>query len=191
MSPKTGLPFLLLVLVTGCGVVLAPPAENIQGRWWTWASSEGEDTNPVTDTTGEFCARNQPADVWFLAGTFGGTVRRTCMIPAGRPLVLPLVNKAGTRAQCAEFMATAKGKATLDGKQATPERMEDDDVLVTGVPGNPQTGEEGPMKSFACGLWVRLSPLNPGRHVLTIRGSSAGFRTGVDYTLIVKPEQRA
>lgn len=28
-------------------------------------------------------------------------------------------------------MATAKGKATLDGKEITPERMEDDNITVT------------------------------------------------------------
>lgn len=33
--------------------------EAIQGRWWTWASSERESTNPVMDTTGKFCGRNQ------------------------------------------------------------------------------------------------------------------------------------
>ncbi|WP_241564681.1 signal protein [Nonomuraea polychroma] len=145
----------------------------------------------MTDTTGEFCDRNQPDDVWFLAGTFGGTVQRTCRIPAGRPVVFPLVNQVSTEAQCREFMATAKGKATLDGNAATPERMKDDNVAVTGVAGNPLTGEEGTTTSYACGIWVRLQPLKPGRHTLTIRGSSGGFRTGVDYTLIVGTDQHA
>ncbi|WP_327588845.1 hypothetical protein OHA25_18770 [Nonomuraea sp. NBC_00507] len=88
-------------------------------------------------------------------------------------------------------MATAKGKATLDGKVVTPERMKDDNVAVTGVTGNPLTGEEGTTTSYACGIWVRLQPLKPGRHTLIIRGSSGGFRTGVDYTLIVGTDQQA
>ncbi|NUW46293.1 hypothetical protein HT134_40195 [Nonomuraea rhodomycinica] len=129
--------------------------------------------------------------MWFLAGTFGGTLQRTCRLPMGRPLVFPLVNLTSDEEQCAEFMTTATGKATLDGKVITPERMEGDIVTVTGVAGNPLTGEEGTTTSYACGVWVRLPPLKPGRHELTIRGSSGGFRTGVDYTLIVQSDQQA
>ncbi|MGI5490475.1 signal protein [Microtetraspora malaysiensis] len=205
MSTRSALPLLLVFgLLTGCGAAresradgtaspkqAASAAETIQGRWWTWAASEAEDTNPVTDMTGKFCDRNQPEDVWFLAGTFGGTLRRTCTVPAGRPVIFPLVNLVCTEAQCKEFMATAEGTATLDDKPVTPERMEDDNVAVTGVAGNPLTGEEGTTTSYACGLWVRLQPLEPGRHALTIRGSSGDFHTGVDYTLIVEPGQQA
>lgn len=205
MSLRSAIPLLLAVgLLAGCGVAqesnvdrIASPksaasaVETIQGRWWTWAASEGESTNPVTDTTGEFCDRNQPEDVWFLAGTFGGTLQRTCKVPAGRPMVFPLVNRVCSEAVCKEFMATAEGRATLDGKPVTPERMEDDNVAVTGVAGNPLTGEEGTATSYACGIWVRLQPLQPGRHTLTVRGSSGDFRTGVDYTLIVEAEQQA
>jgi hypothetical protein len=142
------------------------------------------------DTTGEFCDRSQPEDVWFLAGTFDGIVRRTCKLPAKRPVVFPLVNQVDSEASCKEFMATANGKATLDGKPVTSERMEEEDVAVTGVAGNPLTNEEGTAAYYACGIWVRLQSLHPGRHKLTIRGSSDGFSIGVDYTLIVETEQQ-
>ncbi len=143
----------------------------------------------MTDPTGEFCGRNQPADVWFLAGTFGGTLRRTCEVPAARPIVFPLVNRIASEATCRDFMTAARGGATLDGRPVTPERMEDDNVAVTGVAGNPLTGEAGTTTSYACGIWVRLQPLRPGRHTLTIRGSSGDFSTGVDYTLVVGGEK--
>ena len=45
---------------------------NMQQRWWGWVSSTPDASNPVKDQTGQFCAVNQPSDVWFLAGTFGG-----------------------------------------------------------------------------------------------------------------------
>ncbi len=193
------MPFLLLGLVAGCGMpfgsgtngIAAPSADAIQGRWWTWAASEGESTNPVMDTTGEFCDRNQPEDMWFLAGTFGGTTQRTCKVPAERPVVFPLVNLIGSESSCMEFMADAEGKATLDGKSVTSERLEEDDVVVTGVADNPLTGEEETGLTYACGLWVRLQSLRPGRHTLTIRGSSGDFRVGVDYTLIVGTGRQA
>ncbi|MBB2743869.1 UNVERIFIED_ORG: hypothetical protein FHR35_003705 [Microbispora rosea subsp. rosea] len=206
MPPRSVLPLLVLLgLLVGCGAVgrksstddvvssepSASPVESIQGRWWTWASSEAESTNPVADDTGEFCDRNQPEDVWFLAGTFGGTVRRTCALPAGRPVVFPLVNLVGSQADCEDFMVTAKGGAVLDGRPARPERMEEEDVAVTGVADNPLTGVEGTESFYACGLWVRLKPLRPGRHTLTIHGSSGGFRVGADYTLIVGTGRQA
>ncbi len=106
-------------------------------------------------------------------------------------MVFPLVNLVASEAQCEEFMIAAKGRAVLDGKPVTSERMEDDDVAVTGVAGNPLTGEDGTDTFYACGLWARLQPLQPGRHELTIRGSSGGFRVGVDYTLIVGTAQQA
>jgi hypothetical protein len=200
---SAALPLLLLGLLTGCGLAVTSagemtsssslsrqPVSPVQGRWWTWAASEPESTNPVSDPTGKFCDRNQPQDVWFLAGTFGGTVQRTCQVPAGRPLAAPLVNWVATKAECEAFLADAKGEAVLDGKPVPPELLRDTDVLVTGVAGNPVTHEEGSFASDACGLWVRLPPLEPGAHTLTIRGSSGGFATGVDYTLIVVDQQQ-
>ncbi|MFF4418097.1 signal protein [Streptosporangium sp. NPDC001559] len=187
--PLRSVPFLLLLLglVAGCGLRGTGAETSIQGRWWTWASSEPENTNPVTDPSGRFCHRNQPEDVWFLAGTFGGTARRTCEVPEGRPIVFPLVNRTATRAACRRFMAAAKGEAVLDGAPVTSERLTEANVAITGVAGNPLTGREGKRLSPACGIWVRLRPLKSGRHALTIRGSSGDFRTGVDYTLIVDP----
>ncbi|MFC4057003.1 signal protein [Planomonospora corallina] len=200
---RLAMPLLTVALVTissGCGTTTHPvagdgplpsPVEEVQGRWWTWASSEPEKTNPVADPTGRFCDRNQPDDVWFLAGTFGGTVTRTCAVPAGRPIVVPLVNLVGDRVSCASFMASAEGSAVLDGNAVTPERLESDGVSVTGVEGNPLTGTSGSQDYHACGLWVRLPPLAPGEHTLVLRGASEDFTTGVDYTLAVTAAPRA
>src|SRR5262245_25784902 len=65
--------------------------DQMQGRWWSWAATEPEDTNPVADATGKFCDRNQPDDIWFLAGTFGGKAQRRCSVPADRLIVVPLL----------------------------------------------------------------------------------------------------
>jgi hypothetical protein len=57
-------------------------------RWWQWAIEQPAGVNPVTDTTGQFCATGQKGAVWFLAGTFGvpSSVSRTCTVPAGQAL---------------------------------------------------------------------------------------------------------
>jgi hypothetical protein len=47
--------------------------------------------------------------VWFLAGTFGTSATRRCDTPAGRPVVVPVVNVFGDADVCTTFMATAQG----------------------------------------------------------------------------------
>jgi len=80
-----------------------PPQSSIHGatyaqwsaRWWQWAYSSPTDSNPVTDTTGEFASNHQSGNVWFLAGTFGATgVTRTVSVPAGKALFLPILNES-------------------------------------------------------------------------------------------------
>lgn len=160
-------------------------SRELQSRWWTWAASEPEATNPVADEDGGDCARNQPDDVWFLAGTFGTQAARTCPVPAGTPLAFPLVNLVDTEESCAEFMSTAEGSAVLDGKPVEAESYRGDTITARGEDGNPVTGEGGAFTGIGCGMWVQLGALSPGDHTLKIRGRSGDFSTGVDYSLAV------
>ena len=61
-------------------------------KWWKWTISLPKNINPGGDTTGKDCALKQSGPVWFLAGTFGGAAIRTCTIPAGKAIMLPLIN---------------------------------------------------------------------------------------------------
>lgn len=98
-----------LVLLTPSGVVSAQgPARILDpqsvvpthaysvlaSKWWKWVGSVPGPVNPVTDTTGANCAKGQSGDVWFLAGTFGGKVERTCTVPMGKLLFFPIYNTA-------------------------------------------------------------------------------------------------
>src|SRR5438094_251661 len=66
-----------------------PSASLLAAQWWQWAYNTPASVNPLTDSTGQFGAVNQPAgNVWFLAGNFGGTTVRTVTIPAGKALFL-------------------------------------------------------------------------------------------------------
>lgn len=62
------------------------------GAWWAWVTAQPASVNPVLDPTGANCAQGQAGQVWFLAGTFGGTVVRSCTIPSGTSLFFPLAN---------------------------------------------------------------------------------------------------
>lgn len=158
---------------------------DLQGRWWTWATSEPEATNPVADPDGGACAANQADDVWFLAGTFGDRVERSCPLPAGVPVAFPLVNLIATEEDCAAFMSAAEGSAVLDGEAVEAERYPGEPITVTSAADNPVTAEAGTFTATGCGLWVQLPALDPGTHTLQIRGESGDFFTGVDYSLAV------
>src|SRR5262245_34860597 len=67
--------------------------KQLSAQWWQWALSIPTDVNPQTDGTGEDCMVGQRGEIWFLAGILGGgTVTRTCSVPAGKSLFFPLVN---------------------------------------------------------------------------------------------------
>ncbi|MFI8182081.1 signal protein [Actinacidiphila glaucinigra] len=159
---------------------------DLQSRWWTWAASEPEGTNSVADRNGSACRRNQPRDVWFLAGTFGTEERRTCAVPNGTPVAFPLVNMIGSPEECALFMTTAKGSAVVDGEPVPSDAHRGDRITVVSVEGNPVTMTGGRATTTGCGLWVQLAPLAPGFHSLEISGRSGEFATRVHYALAVE-----
>ncbi|MFD6877886.1 MULTISPECIES: signal protein [unclassified Streptomyces] len=157
----------------------------LQSRWWSWAASSPEDSNPVTDPDGSFCAQKQPTDAWFLAGTFGGRAERRCSIPAERPVVFPLLNFTGTKAECSARLAEAKGTVRLGTTEVAVERIEPTPIRITGVEGNPVTGQAESLATHGCGLWVRLGPVPAGTASLTIEGSAGSFSLSVTYNLQV------
>src|SRR3972149_2756089 len=59
-------------------------------RWWQWALSMPVDKNPLLDTAD--CSKGQSGKVWFLAGTFGGSVERKCTMPAEKAILFPIIN---------------------------------------------------------------------------------------------------
>ena len=61
-------------------------------NWWNWITSIPEENNPVGDETGEKCTIGQKGPVWFLPGTSGGKLERTCTVPAGKALFLVLLD---------------------------------------------------------------------------------------------------
>lgn len=183
-----GIAAVALAALAGCGTTVTEDqlsSEELQGRWWTWASAEPEPTNPVADQDGSACERNQPRDVWFLAGTFGTQVERACNIPDGVPLAFPLINMIGSSTDCAAFMRTAKGSAVLDGKEVDSDAHQAEAIEIQGAVDNPVTGTDGYFTTAGCGLWVQLPALKAGKHTLKIRGQSEDFSVGVDYTLTV------
>jgi len=79
---------------------IAPPQSSPHGQsygqwgdqWWQWGFSFPADINPLLDQTGQNAALGQSGEVWFLAGTTGGSAERTVTVPPGKALFFPIVN---------------------------------------------------------------------------------------------------
>ncbi len=80
-----------------------PPHSIVEGRsigewtgdWWAWVVSVPTPDDPLTDTTGANANNGQPGGpVFFVAGTTTGgvPVERTFTVPAGKYLLVPLIN---------------------------------------------------------------------------------------------------
>lgn len=163
-------------------------AEELAVAWWEWASIEPEATNPVTDTTGDDCARNQPDDVWFLAGNFGGEATRTCTLPAGRPVFLPVLNMfCSATLPCGDAFADATVSATLDGVALAPESLT---IAAPGLrlgAGGVLSDKAGTLDAIVTGWWLLLPGLTAGTHTLEFAGDDpSGFSLSISYTLTVE-----
>lgn len=191
-----GLLFIATVL-GGCGSshgqastkpLSAADAAKLSGRWWNWAIPGPSSTSPLEDRTGAACARNQPSDVWFLAGTFGGAVRRECTVPSDRRLFFPVVNSFGTAEDCAAFMRAPGGSATLDGKALALIRINGAQFDLSAGEGNVVGLDPGDYRgTVSCGLYASVATLSPGTHQLKFGGADGrGFHAGVTYSLTVR-----
>jgi hypothetical protein len=177
-------------------------------RWWQWLLSIPKAANPNLDTTGENCALGQHDDVWFLAGTFGGTVVRSCIVPAGKPIFFPLINIIAfkpvgnetlldLRRLAAAFIdsvnvleCTMDGVACFDNPSKFRVRSPTFTVIAPpkglippgqlSVPGNTD-----PIVSD--GYWLLLDPPSAGVHTISVKAATTGgFALEVTYHLTVQ-----
>lgn len=162
--------------------------------WWQWIHAIPASTNPLRDTTGEHCAEGQFAagnnKVWFLAGTQGGMAERTCTVPKGKALLVPLLNGSFTNRPNEHASVEEKQVAlasvldlacnlhsTLDGvstviaqptvrTQSPPFPLTIGPDNVYGIPNGVVDNEV-----VADGYWVILPPLSVGAHDLQLQGA--------------------
>lgn len=220
---------LALVAVLSCGLLVCatatvsaarpsvlPPSARPHGasyaewsaRWWQWAlSTPATAMGPFDEGTVD-CGGNQPnPKVWFLAGPFNasGAVDRTCTVPPGTMLLIPVINvecsnleeppffgaTPAERAACVEADLFSFGdlEVTVDGASVDDlERfvVTSPDFAFTGMPGNP-VGVVGAGLSTGRGVYVMLTPLPSGTHEVTFTGSfpEVGFTASATYTIVV------
>jgi len=162
--------------------------EGLAARWVRWAASIGSDHHPIADSTGADAGVNQPDDVWFLAGTFGGIVERRCAVPAGRPLFLPVFNMWHTNATAAPpAVDQAFGTLMVNNENVPVDQVQTPIPFdVSGARHNPVTGVTRPVPMTVWGLWKLLDPLPPGGHAVLLHGGDGhGFYTTAEYHLTI------
>lgn len=189
--------------------------KQLSSEWWQWVLSSPVSASPLADATGANCMVGQRGTNWFLAGSFGETVTRSCDIPEGATLFFPVVNSINfdTPGQCfqgpdpipasvyrafaAAFVNGATNlSVTLDGRPVGPMHRTVSPVFEVALPVDnvfvaPCGGLDAGIYSPAVddGFYVRLKPLPVGLHTLHIHAEvpAASFVLDVTYNLEVVP----
>lgn len=214
------------------------PAESanigaLTDNFWNWAFENPTSTSPLVGdySGGEQCdgfEEGNETGVWFLAGEFAlegdvetgfvGEATRKCTIPAGEPILIPVVN-----ALCGEAPTVQQDDGTFTGdprpytkcaKEFLDQALADADpdavpyyARVDGTPlpitraasglftwevpneDNPQGLPPGSYESATEGLWVYLPDgLAPGNYTLEYGGSFFGGFFVLDITYKLKVE---
>ncbi len=186
-------------------------------RWWQWFFSVPASTNPGLATDGSVdCSVGQSGDVWFLAGSFqsGGMFSRSCAVPAGKALFVPLINSWADNvcnsppltedqlraAAKSGVIPPAKLHASIDGRSQESSRAISPVFSYT-LPPSPDNvifaafGVSLPgdcwrsvtvTPAVADGFYIMLSPLTAGSHTVRFGGQGPGITLDITYNLSVK-----
>jgi hypothetical protein len=203
--------------------VLAPQCKQVYAdlaaEWWIWAfNCPPPPDNPIFDEDGSAADVNQEGPVWFLAGTFGAAVERTCTVPAGKMLYIPLVNHMSFATDPGDTKGKVK-KSVTDGLKAATKLH----CIIDGEPLEGLFAYRAVAKAFdfpctegsllewfgypvgtyspavAGAYAVLLDPLSPGKHVIEFGGSKEGdpedpeddWAVSVVYNLTVEDDDDA
>jgi len=197
------------------------PDENVFGMtygdwsaaWWQWVLSIPAPTNPLNDTTGANCAAGQSSGpVFFIVGSFVGTVTRTCTVPRNKAIFFPIINTECSTAEAppfhgdneAELRTCAGGfgdaldirslKVSVDGKKVRglKDHRAQSPVFNFTLPTDDILGVNATVgSSVSDGYYVMLEPLKPGDHTIQFEGACAvgspceEFSQNVTYNITV------
>jgi hypothetical protein len=181
-------------------------------KWWAWVLSIPQDKNPTNDGTGKNCGEGQSGEVWFLAGTSGGSAVRECTIPYGKAIFFPILNSECSYSEFPEYTTEAELRScskslfdlinnlqlTVNGirvQNLEKYRVESPLFNVTFPTSNIYGVTPGPSQAVSDGFWIMLKPLPVGRHQISFGGAGVDFTstttenfgTDVTYRLNIEP----
>lgn len=182
--------------------------------WIQYQVSIPVSTNPTLDTTGAYCNVAQSGGpVFFLSGSYGFPVTRTCTVPRGQALLVPVtvwecstVEPPPSNGSNPQELRACAGTWT-DGVGVDTLKLRIDGARVTGLrrfraqspffdfvmPPDNFMGLNGVTSgsSVSDGYFVMVKPLSPGHHTIhfegaTISGPGAGISMNVTYNITVE-----
>ena len=194
----------------------AEPSGKTYGQWsaawWQWALSIATSQNPMLDETGANAGVGQSGPVYFLAGTMGASVERTCTVPAGKAILFPIITSFGCVTAPGETVEslTATNKDWID--HVTELEVNVDGVALTNLGSFRFVAPvfmisfdavdplydiaPGPYTTVSDGYWIMLEPLSAGQHTIYFRakivcpaptpGGEQVFETSVTYNLTIQ-----
>jgi hypothetical protein len=171
-------------------------------KWWNWTLSIPKDQHPRDDYTPEKCTVNQNGPVWFLADQLGGREERTCTIPEGKAILIPLLtgecgyevpevkNDEDMRKCASAGNEHGAIEATIDGvklKDLESYRTQSGYFNSSIVENNIYDSPAGDYRAFADGYFVFLEPLPAGKHdahlkVSVLNPVETGYNYNADWT---------
>lgn len=155
-------------------------------RWWQWNQGIPAAEHPRDNFTERTCQSNQNGPVWFLPDILTGKEERSCTIPSGKGILVPLLtgechnDVPPIMSDEALIKCSSEGDefgvltAILDGKEIQnldQYRTKTGFYNITVVEGNIFDLPAGTFKGHADGFFVFLEPPAPGKHDLTLRTS--------------------
>lgn len=162
-------------------------------NYWKYDLSIPADKNPGEDQTGERCAYGQNAtkNIFYLVGNSGGKTVKTCKIPSGLSVLIPIISVEASQAESPgatidDLHKIAKNDqdhvtslflkindTELNYQDLLKYRTHTGDFDVT-FPENAIFGAPpGPSKAVADGYYLITKPLSPGIYNLEFSGSLA------------------
>ena len=163
-------------------------------KWWQWILSIPTENNPLNDDNGRNCAVEQSGPVWFLVGTTGGLAERTCTIPEGNAILIPVINGECSYAEYPSFKSEAELrscaitqidkatqlKARIDGVDVTDlnsYRFQSPLFNLTLSENNIFGLPASTTQAVADGFWILLEPLPAGNHEIQFGGGLVDVST--------------
>jgi hypothetical protein len=169
-------------------------------EWWKWLLSIPKPDNPALDSKNKTVGISRyNEDVLFVAGTTGGSIERELSIPAGKAILLGVINFTTSYSEephlknDLELIARAKSDiddivnkdALIDGEKINNL----DDYRISSSPFDLVLPEKslygapsGSTRGISDGYWLFLKPLTPGKHEIITAGSCSLGKTSVRCT---------
>jgi len=163
--------------------------------WWNWLHSFPKEKSPASDINGELCGLSQNyLNVWFLAGTLGGSATRYCNIPVGKAILFPIITSAFSYVVDphlkTEKELTNSTKKDIDSAKELCLSLDDiifEDLKQFRLRTEPfdDVINGKSTKAVSDGYWIFLKPLNHGKLKIHFSAQNRDFFNKVTYYLSI------